>query len=260
MHISKLFERENPELAELIHVIRTQCSEFLSNPTPLYRGTDIFSDAKLFVTEPIRTDRRPLSQRNAGTAFFNMAIEEELGIKNVRNRSAFATNDYMTARSYGDIWLAFPTNGSKVLFNPLLNDSIGIIRGITSNIMNGIESAYRKLSKEQQTAFMAKFRELDNHPIAPEGWFEDLLNNTSDDFYDAAINAYERVKHGELSHYEVTTPNNLPRTRTPLEFMIFDAPSIILVDPTALSSLPEIKEKGNGNAEKVWYSLIDLIQ
>lgn len=256
MIVSKLLEQDDPEFNALIHTLRTQCSEFLSNPSPLYRGTDIRTD-RMFVLQPIRTDRKSLSGRNAGTAFFNLMFEEEYGVPNIRNQSAFCANVRSVARAYGDVWFAFPMNGSTIAYDPEHDDSYVTIRSIVPLITEKF-SRMRGIPAQDRDHIIKSIQEVESHPMAPTGWFDNMINNVSPAVHDAFIDAYDSVKHLIMSKYEVCSPKNLPHASTGIEFMVTGVSNIILVSPESLYSRP-----GFDNSVEMletWYQLIKQVR
>ena len=131
MIIQTLLEQSEPTPADLdaiSHILKTECSEFLSNPTPLFRG--VKNDLPLVMKAKIRTDRRSLSGRNIGTVLYNEIIKEAFNVSDVRNRCHFIINNVREAYKYGDPYMVFPVNGARVLFNPGVADSINVIGDI----------------------------------------------------------------------------------------------------------------------------------
>lgn len=253
MLVSQLLEQDDPEFNALIHTLRTQCSEFLSNPTPLYRGTDVRTD-RVFILQPIRADRKSLSGRNACTAFFNQMFEEEHGIKNIRNQCAFVSNLKSVARAYGDVWFVFPMNGSTIAYDPEHSDSFSTVRALIPLITEKLGKA--PLDDREKLA--AAIKELDAHPIAPDGWFDNMLNNVSPAVHDAFIDAYDGVKHLVMSKYEVCSPTNLPHTSTGIEFMITGVANVILVSPDSLKWRTDFDL--GGSMVETWRKLIKQVQ
>ena len=255
MHISQLFEEENPQLTELIHVLRTQCSEFLTNPTPLYRGAnDFFSDGRLFAVPTVRKDRRSLSGKHIGTNMFNMMFEETFHVPRLRNECVFVSNSGVQASKYGPVWCIFPKNGSKITANPSYKDSITVVG---SAFHEFIEMSRRAIMKnESDKQLVMKWIKESDKPIVESDWFDELLNNVTPELSDVLAHSYDEVKERTMNGYQVFDISHTPTYSTQVEYMIYDCDSFIAVDIDAIRKLDGFPDDDN----RAWAHLIETLK
>lgn len=113
---------EGVDFERFMKQMATECHHALSNGIVLYRGMQF--NGNPYDKHHIRTDRRSLSEQYAETAIFNYAFEAVHGIKDVRNKCAFASTSKEDAAEYGAVHLIIPTNVSEIAFAPGVDDSM----------------------------------------------------------------------------------------------------------------------------------------
>lgn len=227
MIIQTLLEREEllgqEDLDAISHTLLTECSEFLSNPTPLFRGTRYDG---FFKKAAIRTDRRSLSNRNIGTILFNQAVENHLGVANVRNRCHFVSNSATDTRKYGDTYMVFPVNGSMSLSNPDVDDSINTIGSIWYIVTNNL----RPLLQGNDIELAQEAIAILDSPGGTIDAFYNLLDRLSPACAKQMEQDWERAQQVVTNGYSVSAANNIPKYgESVVEYMIFNAPYTYLI-------------------------------
>lgn len=115
---------KNKKEEELIKFINKNCSEYITlckaSKKVLFRGIkDIGKNS--FLGHP-RKDRRPESSDKETHDFINMVLDKA-GLA-TRGNSIFCTSDFTNAENYGNLYIIFPINGSKYMWNPTNPDLI----------------------------------------------------------------------------------------------------------------------------------------
>lgn len=252
MLIHTLLEQDQPiDLRLIARKIASECSEFLSNPTMLLRGIQRNTD--FFVQSQIRVDRVSRSGRNVGQLLFNAMVEEEFQVSDIRTRCHFVTNTLAEAHKYGDPYLAFPTNGARVLHNPSIADSINTIGEIwymvTANLrgkvqpgdVNKIQDAISRMDQPGATIDILDELYTEISPAAAEQMQID----------------WDRAKNITVGGYDITGVNAIPKYSKPVEYMVFGTSHTNLVHLTELS-----KQLGtyDGSTQDTFDAFIQYIQ
>lgn len=251
MLIQTLLESPSGELREIARTLANECSEFLNNPILLLRG---ISGDEYIVKSPIRTDRKSRSQRNVGTVLFNAMVEEEFHIPNVRNRCHFITNSMHEAHKYGNPYLAFPVNGSRVLHNPAVSDSMNNIGDIWHMITSHLRDKLQPgdLEKIQQCIV-----ELDKEGAKIEA-FTQLVDSVSDSVSEQIMIDWDRAKQVIVGEYITSGSNAIPTYQYPVEYMLFDAEHTYLININNVAH--ELGTYDSGGAADTQRALIEYIK
>lgn len=254
MLIRTLLERSYSQaLSSAAQIIKSECSEFLSNPTMLLRGIER-RDEELYIRNAVRTDRKSRSGRTVGSILFNAFIDEEFGIPDVRNRCHFVTNTYSEARKYGAAHLAFPVNGAKVLSNPSIDDSINTV-GETWYI---ITRDLRPLVTKEDTDIIHQVVVKLNQPGATIADIEPLFVDLSDKAAAQVQRNWDDAKELTTKGYQITGVNAVPKYSQPVEYMVFDATHTNLLNLDMLAK--ELGTYDTGGAADTFKAFLDYIE
>lgn len=236
MRILTLLHEHTNELSahrDAFEQIALKCSEFLSNPTPLYRG---YKDVDDFIySQPIRTDRRSLSGRHLPTLMFNMMFEEEFGFPRVRNQCAFLTNSYEHARGYGNPFFVFPINGSLFASNPMFHDSVWPMGGLWHDFLSAIAPGCTKADISTITDAIPT---LDTATSTPEQW-QQFIETLSPDAQRLTEEYWEKAKDDMFGDYVISGAKNIDKYAQEVEYMLYKAPSVFLVNIRELKRIFE---------------------
>jgi hypothetical protein len=129
----------NPEDAE--ELIKKNCSQFLKEGVPLYRGYK-FGTRKTFFEMTPRQDRKPLNTSKRLSDALDREFNKRFGWK-PRTEGVFCTPDADEAHDYGEVYLVLPFDGYKYLWSPDITDvyiSMGIIQ--TNYIRDNFPEAF----------------------------------------------------------------------------------------------------------------------
>lgn len=260
MRIRNLFRKsENPTLDTLVDLLSSECSEFLSNPVRLWRGVQYHDEESLYQEVSVRKDRRSLSGRNLNTFLFNKIFQDKYGVPNIRDQSVFCSNDLDIARTYGIVWFVFPKNGSKVACQPEIKDSYGLLGIMWQEFMERLAPAVR--SNQQDLNTVMKWVDANTKlEKSPNDWLEGLLNSVSDESKQAIQAAYDHVKNEIFPEYSVTPVSSIPTASTPVEYMIFDTDSFVMVSPQTLSEQEQFKRLLRFDYDRAWDDLIKMVK
>lgn len=139
--------------------IARDCKQFIRTGVPLYRG--VRSGRDEVDTEKIRQDRKYLTSgfSDMGIAAWNLYIQSETGVPNVRAASKYTTTNREIAKRYakmaGKVYYVFPKDDAKYVWNTFDEmDSIALISAM-DNYANSSEG----LEDEQVLAAVNKYGE-----------------------------------------------------------------------------------------------------
>lgn len=234
-----LNEDSTSSLLQSLPIARIQqdCSEYLSNPTMLLRGSEDFR-GEVIAHPTIRKDRRSLSGRYLGTLIFNEAFEIEFGVPRVRNECLFVTNNDQVARKYGDLYFILPENGSKLASREGVNDSIGIVGNCWYDFTDTLKQYF---SKEEKLAFINKCTELQiGTPNIPDDWFDQLLNILTDANQDKAQAIMTKIQQRMMEAYTIENANSIRGSSSPIEYMLFNADRYWMIHADAVCDSVQI--------------------
>lgn len=225
-----LLESTNTE--EQLAQLAANCSSFLSNPIPLFRGTNsgppLVAGSPQIFYQRIRTDRKSLSKRHLGTLLFNMMFMEKFSVDRIRNQCCFTSTDSLEAGEYGQLWLAFPMNGSKMAYNPSIRDSLVNTRAIWHNITGHL----RPHATDRDITVIANSLEQLDSPDATSDDLHQMVMRLSPATKSAFEEAWDDAAKAALDGYSVVVAGD-PLPRMPnTEVMVFNSPTIALVHPS----------------------------
>lgn len=247
MKLQQLIEMQELDgvLDQGVALIKEQCSEYLSKPTMLLRGTS------KTVAGPvrIRTDRVPLTTNVNASKMFDDAFQRQFGVGAVRTKAAFVTNDVDIAQQYGDISFVFPINGSSIAVKEGVRDSIKIVRYDYDNLMKHLVS----------DAASAKILQQVNTPRDKPGFYEELLSKFPENVANA-IDRTMKIKYDAIvSDYQVTGPADIPRI-SGAEFMLYDATHYVGYSYNVIAAAMGVPGGNLSYLEQVWQSLVKRAQ
>lgn len=204
-------------------ILAKECSQFIEHDVPLYRGMK--SNIGFVGKIPIRTDRRPLHSDLLSTALLNVTLECATKVPLLRAKSAFATTSGNEANAYGSLFYIFPRNGTSVVYNPSIPDSIML----NSRLKHGI---YGQLTDDQRTQL--------THIIQETG------GNLSVEDFDLELSPKDAAELKKIFQIEAATSQYFKgyvsrdvstaefRTGAPVEYMLHGSPYIYAISRTGL--------------------------
>lgn len=110
---------------QLLEQIGTDCSKFVLQPTQIFRG--IRKTGPLLQKLAIRTNRQPLDTNAVCSSIFNYLFYKQFGIRDVRMRAAFATQEYERARRYGNVSWIIPTDECTLWVCEGIEDTLAVM-------------------------------------------------------------------------------------------------------------------------------------
>lgn len=184
-----------------------------------------------FVRLPIRTDRQPRDATRFAQLVFNALFEETHGVKDIRNRCAFATTDIRSAGAYayGDpsmIVKVCPLNASKLAFAPGINDS----NTFTSQVDGPVADSLRAALSPEDYTHLWKHDEfflglsLTNSVQQLQEFIQRIKPKLSPSGFDTFVHAIDNLKAHIQSAYKVVTASEVDDIPDDTEVMVFDAP------------------------------------
>lgn len=117
---------------QILNQLSVDCSMFLQNPVAMYRGVKKYSNEIRKMN--IRTDRQPLDSTALPVGLFNYLFMKQHGVADIRQKVAFATQDYSQARRYGAVSWVFPTNRCTIWVLSGVKDTLKVMDSLESNI------------------------------------------------------------------------------------------------------------------------------
>lgn len=219
----KLFEMYNKDsFATFISHLGIDCSAFLSVADdltfPLYKGIQLNGRSLDFFEKRIRKNRMPLDATILETFLFNLGFEYFHNIPFVRTSSTFITTSIGAAGRYGIVYYAFPTNQSKLIYDPTVTDSIMNVNDIGSFFSNMVPDDNDMLSKVKSVAHNhlheANVSYVKNNFPEVWGYVKQFMDERGREYFDG---------------YIITTPDKADSIRDPHEIMLYGAPSFYAV-------------------------------
>lgn len=246
MKLQQLLEFEEGAglLDQVVNLIKSECSEYLELPTMFFRGTSSNVSGRV----NIRTDRRPRDASLRNTLTFNETFERLFGVKDVRNRSAFVTNDWEVAMNYGSLSLVFPIDGSKLAYHPKLDDSLYMMGQPFHDVQDIIKH------DEQFKAAFIEAMSISN-PESPT-YYRELAQNMPPEYGKRFTELFNKECDKILAGYQVGGVTDIPLLTNPVEFMLFDAPHFIGVHYASVAEALGVPGGSERYAEDVWRSLV----
>jgi hypothetical protein len=158
--LSEASEQEIKDISKFVHLVKSECSEFLKNninsfkkENYLLRGALDYSAGSMYVQEP-RSDRKPKDLSDNEHYVLDTYLYDKFGFK-YRSGGVFCTQNSMQARAYGDLSIIFPVDGYKMLSSTLLRDAFDAINDLSSPVAI---QYFNSLNKKKE--FKNKMQEL----------------------------------------------------------------------------------------------------
>lgn len=134
MRVSDIF-RSQPLSVDQVATLRTACSEFLdqSGGLPLFKVKEALS---VFTKTKVRFH----DKTNVFIETFNQAFFEEHGVRNLHQRSIFASSTPPTP--IDQLVYVFPKNGFKFLYNSQVPDANSRYKFVFEQLLEEFDQAY----------------------------------------------------------------------------------------------------------------------
>ena len=144
---------------EAIDLIKKNCSQFLKEGVPLYRG---YESNKTFFSKTPRKDRKPTDTPQRLSDSLNREFKKKFGWK-PRAEGVFCTPDHIFATDYGNNYLFFPFDGYKYIWSPTISDSyIHIIDTIADYLRDNLHDVFMNNTRTNSYVNAMNDKELDD--------------------------------------------------------------------------------------------------
>ena len=121
------FINEEINVVQYLPYIKKKCSmaikTMISSKSFMLRGLD---ESKELVRKKVRQDRRPKDSWAEYSEFLDKELKEKFGWK-PRSEGLFVTSKYMTASSYGNVYIIFPIGNFKYVWNKEVEDNLKLL-------------------------------------------------------------------------------------------------------------------------------------
>lgn len=125
------FNENNDNFENIIKILEDNCSQFLDELSKgsrlLYRG---FDSKVEYIKVEVNKNREPRDMDASISRYIDSGFNDKFGLR-PRTQGTFATKNLDVAKTYGNPFLFFPSNGYKYLWNENIDDLHDYIEGIS---------------------------------------------------------------------------------------------------------------------------------